>query len=122
LDHIIPYTQGGPDVASNLVLACKRCNSAKEDRPYDEFMKETEGERKAKRKGGQMKRSDSYYLGRNQDLGCLADPCSGSPQARLLDIQIQAHRLWDQAGKPEGDDWKHWLQAEREFEELVQGW
>jgi len=29
LDHLTPKSLGGADVASNLVLACRRCNSAR---------------------------------------------------------------------------------------------
>lgn len=31
LDHLTPKVAGGRDVASNLVLACRRCNSARQD-------------------------------------------------------------------------------------------
>lgn len=32
LDHLTPKSKGGRDVATNLVLACRRCNSARQDR------------------------------------------------------------------------------------------
>jgi 5-methylcytosine-specific restriction endonuclease McrA len=32
LDHLTPRSQGGEDVATNLVLACRRCNTARQDR------------------------------------------------------------------------------------------
>lgn len=31
LDHLTPRSHGGADVASNLVLACRRCNTARQD-------------------------------------------------------------------------------------------
>ncbi|MGQ9498704.1 MAG: HNH endonuclease [Desulfotomaculales bacterium] len=31
-DHIIPLSRGGPDITSNLVLACRKCNSSKRDK------------------------------------------------------------------------------------------
>lgn len=31
LDHLTPQSTGGADVATNLVLACARCNRAKSD-------------------------------------------------------------------------------------------
>ena len=31
LDHLTPKAAGGADVASNLVLACRSCNSARQD-------------------------------------------------------------------------------------------
>lgn len=33
LDHLVPRAHGGQDVASNLVLACRSCNSARHDMP-----------------------------------------------------------------------------------------
>jgi len=64
-----------------------------------------------------MKQVDGYYLGRHSGF---TEP--GTPQARLLDIQNRAHEIWTDAGEPEGDDWNHWLQAEKEFDEMVGGW
>lgn len=31
LDHLTPKAKGGADEATNLVLACRRCNSARQD-------------------------------------------------------------------------------------------
>lgn len=31
LDHLTPKAAGGEDLATNLVLACRRCNSARQD-------------------------------------------------------------------------------------------
>ncbi len=31
LDHLTPRSAGGADVPTNLVLACRRCNSARQD-------------------------------------------------------------------------------------------
>jgi DNA-directed RNA polymerase subunit RPC12/RpoP len=31
LDHLTPRSRGGLDVAANLVLACRRCNSRRQD-------------------------------------------------------------------------------------------
>ena len=36
-DHIIPVSRGGPDIPSNLVLACSKCNSSKGDRDVFEW-------------------------------------------------------------------------------------
>jgi hypothetical protein len=36
-DHIIPTSKGGPDIPSNLVLACSNCNSLKKDRDIFEW-------------------------------------------------------------------------------------
>ena len=33
LDHLVPRSAGGEDVATNLVLACRSCNSARHDMP-----------------------------------------------------------------------------------------
>jgi len=33
LDHLVPRVKGGADVAENLVLACRSCNSARHDMP-----------------------------------------------------------------------------------------
>lgn len=37
IDHLIPASQGGPDVIHNLVAACSRCNYAKGDRQIYQF-------------------------------------------------------------------------------------
>ena len=31
LDHLLPKSDGGLDVATNLVVACRRCNSARQN-------------------------------------------------------------------------------------------
>lgn len=36
-DHIVPKSQGGRDMFSNIVLSCKRCNEVKKDTPYKDF-------------------------------------------------------------------------------------
>lgn len=36
LDHVIPRSKGGPHTWENVVAACRRCNSRKEDRLLDE--------------------------------------------------------------------------------------
>jgi 5-methylcytosine-specific restriction endonuclease McrA len=36
LDHVVPRSRGGKDAWENLVLACKRCNSYKDDQTPDE--------------------------------------------------------------------------------------
>ena len=33
LDHLTPASVGGADVATNLVVACRSCNSARKDMP-----------------------------------------------------------------------------------------
>lgn len=37
LDHVIPYSKGGSNEASNLTTCCKRCNSSRGNRPMEEF-------------------------------------------------------------------------------------
>lgn len=32
-DHVVPKSKGGTDAMSNLVAACRACNSGKRDRP-----------------------------------------------------------------------------------------
>ena len=39
LDHLIPYSQGGPHHESNLVTACKRCNDSRGARDWRLFAK-----------------------------------------------------------------------------------
>lgn len=41
LDHIKPKSQGGPNVISNYVLACAKCNSARADMDFYEFLYKT---------------------------------------------------------------------------------
>lgn len=31
LDHVVPRNSGGKDLATNIVVACRSCNSAKQD-------------------------------------------------------------------------------------------
>ena len=37
LDHLTPHSHGGTNVSSNLVTACRICNSARSDRSVEEF-------------------------------------------------------------------------------------
>lgn len=41
LDHLTPRSQGGKDVASNLVLACRSCNSRRKDMSLAEWARAT---------------------------------------------------------------------------------
>lgn len=38
LDHVIPKSRGGSNLRENLVLACNKCNNAKSDRSYEDFI------------------------------------------------------------------------------------
>ena len=38
LDHVTPWSRGGSDDASNLVAACRRCNSKKGARTPEEWL------------------------------------------------------------------------------------
>jgi hypothetical protein len=38
IDHIIPASNGGPDIESNRALTCNFCNMAKSYHSLDEFM------------------------------------------------------------------------------------
>lgn len=37
LDHVVPHVDGGSNHESNLVCACKTCNSSRGDRPAEMF-------------------------------------------------------------------------------------
>ena len=37
LDHVTPHTRGGSNDPSNLVTACRRCNSTRQDRSVRDF-------------------------------------------------------------------------------------
>lgn len=43
LDHVIPVARGGAHEAANLVVACGKCNTAKRDRPAEEFRTRSAG-------------------------------------------------------------------------------
>lgn len=38
LEHILPRSRGGPDIADNAVFVCKSCNSSKGDRRLYEWI------------------------------------------------------------------------------------
>lgn len=42
LDHLTPKSQGGPDTAENLVLACRRCNTSRKDLPLARWAEKAE--------------------------------------------------------------------------------
>lgn len=37
VDHIIPFSKNGSNTASNIVICCQRCNTAKSNSPVVEF-------------------------------------------------------------------------------------
>ena len=37
LDHVVPHSEGGENIASNLVTSCHACNNAKGDQTLEEF-------------------------------------------------------------------------------------
>jgi len=37
LDHLVPHIAGGSNDSANLVTACRTCNSARAERPIEEF-------------------------------------------------------------------------------------
>jgi len=39
-DHIVPISKGGDHTKSNIVPACKSCNSRKNNRPVEQFLEE----------------------------------------------------------------------------------
>jgi hypothetical protein len=39
-----------------------------------------------------------------------------SPEEKRVMIALQAYYKWEQAGFPGGQDWQHWLEAEKEVE------
>lgn len=38
IDHVVPVSRGGTHDLGNLVVACRRCNSVKGNRPVHEFV------------------------------------------------------------------------------------
>jgi hypothetical protein len=40
---------------------------------------------------------------------------NSSPSIRYEDISRRAHQNWEVAGKPDGQDTAHWLEAERDL-------
>lgn len=37
LDHLLPRSAGGDNESTNLVTACLRCNSSRQDKPWADF-------------------------------------------------------------------------------------
>jgi 5-methylcytosine-specific restriction endonuclease McrA len=48
IDHVVPLSKGGGKGISNLVLACRRCNSRKGNRSVEEFLADLEESEEAK--------------------------------------------------------------------------
>jgi HNH endonuclease len=48
IDHKIPKAKGGTNADDNLLLACRGCNEAKEDRDYEDFLARPYSLRKVK--------------------------------------------------------------------------
>ena len=38
LDHVVSLASGGPHSEGNLVVACRRCNSSKQDKPLEDWL------------------------------------------------------------------------------------
>ncbi len=38
LDHLLAQSEGGEDIASNIVLACPRCNRAKSNKSFESWV------------------------------------------------------------------------------------
>jgi 5-methylcytosine-specific restriction endonuclease McrA len=38
LDHLVPVSKGGTNDPANIVLACRRCNNAKNDSTAQEYL------------------------------------------------------------------------------------
>lgn len=45
----------------------------------------------------------------------VAAPAAAKPAPKPEEISARAHKIWIEAGKPEGRSLDHWLQAEREL-------
>lgn len=41
-----------------------------------------------------------------------------SDEEKRMMVAMQAYYKWEQAGFPGGQDWKHWLEAEKEVEKM----
>ena len=46
---------------------------------------------------------------------------SVSEEDRRMMIAMHAYYKWEQAGFPGGQDWQHWLEAEKEVDEILGG-
>jgi hypothetical protein len=79
IDHIIPRSLGGPNIFSNKVLACTKCNQDKCQRiPYDfkfgkdidDYLDFLKGQKKSnkKQKDGQVKNNENKSFGDNSPL------------------------------------------------------
>lgn len=60
LDHLVPRIEGGTHDASNLITACQKCNSLRQDTPWRVFAERFPGS--AQRIVNQRRRSLARYV------------------------------------------------------------
>lgn len=64
LDHLIPESKGGLNIATNLVTACRSCNSARQDKPISVFATEEAKKKISRHRQRKLKK----YLKEAQNL------------------------------------------------------
>ncbi len=63
IDHLTPLARGGPHQQDNLAVACRRCNSRKSTKTYEEFKEASDGQEST----GAMSGSSTDGGGDNQE-------------------------------------------------------
>ena len=58
VDHLVLWEEGGPSIAANLFSSCKRCNSARGNTPYAQWITSTKYDKLSRRLSDDVKRQN----------------------------------------------------------------
>ncbi len=73
LDHLVPYSRGGKNAATNLVTSCIRCNSSRGARSVRAFCKGVAAYLNHEIEGGEIERAVRTSARRKIDMGAARE-------------------------------------------------